>query len=328
MTKRQTSLLALAALLLLPALPARAQSDRGWLARATAREYREQARFPESSHPLQAGDRDPVKEKRTPTKQSHRGPDGSGPALTVWADKVGFEHPKPIDLFAQIEGGVALQITGEVIDAAGNVIAFATYADDGRGADRKEGDGIWSARVTMPAGQEPDVAASYMVRVRARLLDGDVREAAGGFLYGNPAAHLTGRYRDELRDGNLIVSAEVDVTRPGRFHLAATLTSAKGEPVATAQTAVALEPGRSWIDLSFYGLIFHDRQVAGPYRVASVALATTTSMPNALNDLVENAHVTRAWRIDQMTAAPFADAKLLDAAGRLEADAARAQRQP
>jgi hypothetical protein len=61
--------------------------------------------------------------------------------------------------------------------------------------------------------------------------------------------------------------------------------------------------------------------VAGPYRLGTVALATTGGMPNALNDLVENAHVTRAWRLDQMTPKPFGNPNLLDAAARLEAAA-------
>lgn len=170
----------------------------------------------------------------------------------------------------------------------------------------------------MPEGLQPELAASYMVKVRSRLLDGDVRESVGGFLYSNPAAHLTGRYRDELRDGSLVIAAEVDVARAGRFHLAGTLYSLAGEPVGTAQSAAGLEPGRQWIELSFYGLMFHDREVAGPYRLGTVALATTGGMPNALNDLVENAHVTRAWKLEQMTEKPFGNQRLLEAASRLE----------
>ena len=51
------------------ALPAVAQ-EKGWLARETAREYREQARFPESSRALKPGEADPVREKRTATEQT------------------------------------------------------------------------------------------------------------------------------------------------------------------------------------------------------------------------------------------------------------------
>jgi hypothetical protein len=279
----------------LAAVPVAAQ-EKGWLARETAREYREQARFPESSRALKPGDADPVREKRTATEQTQRGPEDRGPALSVRAESVSFEVGKPIRLYATVDNGIALEVTGEIVGAAGDLVASYAYSDDGRGIDKKAGDGIWSARV----------------------LDGDIRESVGGFLYSNPAAHLTGRYRDQLRDGSLAVAAEVDVTRAGRFHLAATLYSMAGEPVGTAQAAAELEPGRRWIELSFYGLMFHDRKVAGPFRLGTVSLATTGGMPNALNDLVENAWVTRAWKLEQMTTRPFGNPRLLEAASRLE----------
>src|SRR5215213_4373827 len=315
---RKTFGIVMIALAAIPAVAQQMGQEKGWLARETAREYREQARFPESSHALKPGDADPVREKRTATAQTQRGPEDRGPALSVRAESVSFEVGRPIRLFATVEQGIALEVTGEIVGAAGDLVATFAYADDGKGIDKKAGDGTWSARVKMPAGLEPELAASYMVKVRSRLLDGDVRESVGGFLYSNPAAHLTGRYRDELRDGSLVVSAEVDVTRSGRFHLAATLYSMAGEPVGTAQAATELEPGRRWIELSFYGLMFHDRQAAGPFRLGTVSLATTGGMPNALNDLVENAHVTRAWKLEQMTTQPFGNQRLLEAAARLE----------
>ena len=129
--------------------------------------------------------------------------------------------------------------------------------------------------------------------------------------------------RDRVRDGNLVLSAQVRVARAGRFHLAGTLHTRDGEPVGTAQAAVELEPGRHWIDLSFYGLIFHDRQVAGPYRLGSLALSTTHSMPNALNDLVTDAYVTRSLPAKRLTREPFGHSGLLEAARRLAIEAER-----
>lgn len=297
-------------------------------ARATAEEYRDLARYPESSRALKKGDVDPVKAKRLATRQSMRGPGGALPSLAVWASAVAYQHPEPVDLFAQLEAAPAAGVTvselaGEISNAAGDLITAFSYRDDGRGADLRAGDGVYSARVALPAGTEPDFADSFQVTATARLADGDLRQAVGGFVYGKPAAKLTGRYRDELRDGNVVISAEVEVTEPGRFHLAGTVHSLAGEPIGTAQSAVELTPGRHWIDLAFYGLMFHDRQVAGPFRLGSLALATTTRMPNALNDLVENVHVTRAYRLAKLNAKAFGDARLTDAAGRLEAEARR-----
>lgn len=300
----------------------------GQLALETARAYREQARYPESSRVLQAGEADPVRVKRTPTKQSRRGPEGAGPELSVWASAVSVEVGKPIDLFAELLADkpvLPLEVNGEIAGPDGEIVANVAYRDDGRTPDRRAGDGIWSARLVLPAGLEPEGAAPYMVRATARLLDGDLRQAAGGFLYSNPSARLTGRYRDAVRNGNLVIAAEVEVKAAGRFHLSATLYSMAGEPIGTAQAAANLEPGRRWIRLSFYGLMFHDRKVAGPYRLGTLALSTSSRMPNALNDLVENAHVTRAYKLGAMTAAPFAEPKLLESADRLEAEAMRSQ---
>jgi hypothetical protein len=318
------------ALLTLAGLPAGAQQlpKPGQLALETARAYREQARYPESSRVLKVGEADPVRMKRTPTKQSRRGPEGAGPELAVWASAVSVEVGKPIDLFAELLAErpvLPLEVSGEVAGSAGEIVANVVYRDDGRTPDRRAGDGIWSARLMMPAGLEPEGAEPYMVRATARLFDGDVRQSAGGFLYSNPSARLTGRYRDAVRNGNLVVSAEVEVKESGRFHLSGTLYSMAGEPIGTAQAAANLEPGRQWIRLSFYGLMFHDRKVVGPYRLGTLALSTSSRMPNALNDLVENAHVTRAYNLGVMTAAPFAEPKLLDSADRLEAEAVRSQ---
>ncbi len=311
------------------AVPAMAQIEAGKLARETAKEYRELARYPESSRVVNKGEADPVREKRQPTRQTRRGSDANDPTLAVWASKVSYEKGQAIDLYASLEDrgkaiSAATVITGEIEDSEGRILAQVTYQDNGKDADLRAGDGVYSARLipsTLIA------TASYMVRVQTRLADGDPLSAAGGFLYSDPSAHLTGRYRDVLRDGNLVIAAEVEVTERGRFHLAGTLYSMAGEPIGYAQAAAELEPGRQWIELSYYGLLFHDRQAAGPYRLGTLALATTGRMPNALNDLVENAHVTRAYRVQQMRNVSFERPQLLDAAKRLEVDAERAERE-
>jgi len=312
------------------AVPAAAQIVPGQLARETAKQYREMARYPESSYALKAGEVDPIRAKRLPTRQTRRGPDDAEPALSVWAAKVSFEKGQPVDLFATLETAgkavAAAEVRGEIVDVAGNVLDQVTYRDDGQAPDQRAGDGVYSARLETPGLDSPP-GANYLVRVRARLLSGDLREAAGGFLYSDPAAHLTGRYRDFLRDGDLHIAAEVEVAEGGRFHLAGTLYSAAGEPLGVAQAAAQLEPGRRWIELAFYGLMFHDRQAAGPYRLGTLALSTTLRMPNALNDLAESVHLTRPYRVEQMRDASFERPQLLESAQRLEKEAERAERE-
>ncbi len=248
---KKTTIAIAMTLLAVPVIPASAQIEAGKLARETAKQYREQARYPESSHAINQGEADSLREKRLPTRQTRRGSDPNDPTLAVWASKVSYEKGQAIDLFASLEDrgkavASASEISGEIEDGAGRILAQVKYRDDGQGADVRAGDGVYSARLIPSA---LTATASYMVRVQTRLADGDPLAAAGGFLYSEPFAHLTGRYRDSLRDGNLILSAEVEVTESGRFHLAGTLYSKAGEPIGYAQAAAELEPGRRWIEL-------------------------------------------------------------------------------
>lgn len=313
--------LALAALA--TALPAAAESTAERFARETARVYREQARYPEHSWVLAAGQEDPVRAKRTPNGVTARGQDGLT-ALSVWPAEVSFEAPGHVDLYASLARGArtlrAERVTGEVWDGNGNLVDKIVYTDDGQGADRTAGDRVYSARVSgLPT---PNLAATYMVRVEAAA-GSDVVHAVDGFLYSRPWARLTGAYRDRPDAGNVVVSVEVEVERAGRFHLAGTLASLAGEPLGVAQNGVQLGAGRHWIDLSFYGLMFHDRGAAGPYRLASLALTTTGEMPNAMSALARDLHVTRAYNLAELRSTSFERADLLEAAARSEAEFAQ-----
>jgi hypothetical protein len=316
--------LLLMSLALAVAAPAGAQEAAARFLSEAARAYRDASRYPDSSWALRADQADPVREKRTPSVVTAGGQDGA-PEIAVWSGEVSYEAPGDVDLFASLaQGGRKLRaerVTAEVLDAAGNTVDKLVYRDDGVGADRAAGDGVYSARVSgLP---QPELAAAYLVRVEAARAGGETLHAAGGFLHSRPWARLTGAYRDSLRDGNVVVAAQLEVTRAGRFHLAGTLATADGRALGTAQNALELTPGRHWVELSFYGLMFHDRGAAGPYRLASLALATTGGMPNALSRLVEDAHLTRAYALAELRATPFERADVADAAARLEAEAVR-----
>jgi hypothetical protein len=96
---------------------------KGWLTRATAQDYRERARYPESSRALMAGEKDPVREKRAATRQTSHGPndpEGKGAALSVWAGSVSYEVGRPITLFATVEAGLALEVSADVMGETGD----------------------------------------------------------------------------------------------------------------------------------------------------------------------------------------------------------------
>ncbi len=280
-----------------------------------AADYRRRARFPPSSAPLAPGDADPIVRDREISPVTAKGPNGDEPTLVVYPTQMSFESPGPVVLQAYLAVGSrrvpAREIRGTLLTEAQEPVGEFDYLDDGSG--------LGTATLTLPEEAAPRLSASYLVKVRAVTRGGEERLAATSFQYARPHAQLTGAYRDAVVDGSLVVGAEVEVREAGRFHLEATLYAADGgEKLVWAQTATQLEPGRHWLDLSFYGLALRERGVDGPYLVRYLALSTATEMPNAKNTLVENAHRTGAWRAAAFTDRPFGDPDLLEAADRLE----------
>jgi hypothetical protein len=246
--------------------------------------------------------------------------------LEVFPQQVGFESPEPVVLHAVLSVGGrpvrAREIRATVLTEQQESVATLEYNDDGVGGDAEAGDRLYTAVFTPPPQPIEALAVSYLVTVAARTTDDDERLAATSFVYSTPHAHLTGNFRDAGVDGSLAVDAEVEVLRPGRFHLEGTLYSGDGsQPLAWSQTAAELGPGRHWLSLSYYGLILSEKAVDGPYLLRWIALSTTTAMPNAKNRLLENAWVTRAYGASSFTDRPFGDPALLDAAERIERDA-------
>lgn len=331
--------LVFAALAALLAPAAHAADARTGFTLDAVNDLRERARFPEWSQPVLPGAVDPLLAKRAPTRQSLAGPQGAAPTLSVWASTISARAGDSVDLFAQLSGmspdttrlvdilransqKLSAGVTAQIVNEAGAALGELAYADDGRGADAVAGDGIYSARWQLPARNAPALgtADSLMVKVRATLANGDVRNAVGGVQYSNPGALLTGRFRDAIKNGNLVLQAEADVLTAGRYHLTGVLANLAGAPVASAQAAQTFAaPGKYWMDLSYYGLIFQDRGAFGQLRVASASLTSTNGMPNALGPVLQNAHLTQALNPALLTKLPFNNPEMMDSARRLEA---------
>lgn len=329
-------------LALLPVL-AQAQTAVQPLGLSAARDYAQQARYPDWSQALEVGAVDPLLDARLPTRQSRLGPNGAGPRLTVWASTISALPGDTVTLYASLantssaargllEGMPAASsavtgaaVSGTLVAQQLGPLATVSYRDDGVAPDALAGDGIYTSRYSLPTAKTPALgsADSVMVTVDAILANDELRRAAGGFQFSNPAARLTGRYTDAIKNGNLVIAAEVEVLAPGRVHLSGTLADALNQPFATAQAARVLTPGKQWLELSFYGLAFHDRQISGAVKLASVALSSTGGMPNALGPVIADAHVTKAYALPQFTSASFNHPDLLENARRLQLDATK-----
>lgn len=311
------------------------------LAAQTAADYRQLARYPEWASPLPAGAASPLAAEREPAVLSRPGPGGANPALSVWASDVRYEAGDQVTLYARLadrplrdadiltapapraEG--PWSVAAELKTAAGDMLGRLTLNDAGEGADRFASDGVYTGSYRLSPEQQPPLGQALPVgfQVTATNEAQESRSALGGFQYSHPAAALTGRYRDALVDGNLVISAEVLAHAPGRVHLAGVISSLAGQPLALAQAATILKEGLQWVELGVYGLILREAGAAGPYRLSEVSLTTTQGMPNALGPIEQDAYLTGSYRPAAFTDKVFARPDLLEAAARLQPETVR-----
>ena len=322
---------ALAAFLVAPALSAQTAHELpradaeilpGAVQLHSAKEYRKAARYPSHNQLVAVGAVDPVHDKGIAHKMFLRA-EQDGPEVAVWTAKPAYRANEGIPFFAEAKGQKLVSVSGDIVNQNGEQVGYLSFLEGASGLEKAPA--AWSANAVLNKSlPTPELAEAYLVKLQAVLEDGTTLYGSTGFLVSNPWAELTGEYRDQIVDGNLVVSAQVEVTREGRFHLAGSL-AAGNEPFATSQTAVVLEPGLHWIDLDFYGLMFHDRQAKGALRLAVLQLRTTGGMPNALNDLVENVHVIKPLKSQALTRQAVYDRDLMDLADQLEGEAMEAR---
>ena len=183
----------------------------------------------------------------------------------------------------------------------GTSLTELRFHDDGKNGDAEAGDFFFTAQYEPEPETALDLAGELTLIVTAKTLNGQERSATTTFLYSAPAARLTGNYKDELVDGHLRISAEVDVDETGTFDLEATVADIKAQFIAWAHNTVQLEPGVQWIPLTYSGKIFRDHKVDGPYQVWSLALSTISREPPERNDVVANALRTKPYTVDQFS---------------------------
>lgn len=294
-------------------------------AKETAAELRQKARFPPTSRRIEDNldpiiQTRPVKERLSPPGQ------GRKPTLVVFASSYSYEAPSPIILFAKFireypadwSMRTDAEVAGELKNAADEVVAQFDLRDDGNERDIEAGDGVFTAQITPAAEDTERWKGLIRVEVYGQTADGDRRSAKTHFYYGAPSAKLTGNYRDQLVDGHLQLQAEIDVKESAEYRLDATLSGSQGL-LAWAENTVQLEPGITWMPLTFWGLALREAKEPGPYRLSSIALANVSDNPPQLNDATSTNYQTAAYRAQDFSDKSFDDPQLLDKAARLEA---------
>ncbi|PCK09228.1 MAG: hypothetical protein COA42_05060 [Alteromonadaceae bacterium] len=82
-------------------------------------------------------------------------------------------------------------------------------------------------------------------------------------------AGFSGNYREEIKDGSLVIYAEIDIDKPGNYKFKANLKN-DSSYISVASHQAKYEPGTHQIPFLFYGKIFHDKQADGPYTLTGV----------------------------------------------------------
>ncbi|MEO6029426.1 MAG: hypothetical protein ABIR79_21380 [Candidatus Binatia bacterium] len=292
---------------------------------AAAESLRQRARFPPTSRRIE-DNMDPIVATRAVKERMSPPGQGRAPTLVVFASSVSYEAPNPIILFARFirewpddfAPRTDAELAGDLVNAAGQVVAEVDLLDDGQERDIEAGDGIFTARLTPAANELARWNGLIRVRVYGETGDGERRSAKTRFYYGAPGAKLTGNYQDQLMDGHLQILAEVDVKTLGEYRIDATVSGSQGL-LAFAQSTVALEPGIVWMPITFWGLTLREAHEPGPYRLSSIALANVTLKPPQLNDAISTSYETEAYDPKAFNSQPYNDPKLLQRADRIDA---------
>lgn len=243
-----------------------------------------QTRYPPLSRPLEADQLDLLE-----PNARHEGPI----AIT---DPKGNRRPDPGDVYHALFTGDRYAILGDETLAvtfkvwkgddeqglpvkldAMTAVAFGTFGEEDLGpvpiAPVKGPAGTVYQATVAPARMGATRVGDYRLDLYFQTPDGEDLAGHLDFFY-TPAAAIparfTGRFREELRSGSLVISAEVAVTTAGTYDINANLFDERGAPVASSRFLDALEAKKQWVDLMFYGLIFRDKHASGAFALRTL----------------------------------------------------------
>jgi len=115
-------------------------------------------------------------------------------------------------------------------------------ADDGAGEDEARDDHRYTA--TFQPSEQDRLVGRVLAEGIVETAQSGVRRIPQWLIYTQgPRAKMTGRWRDERRDGHLFVEGEIDVADEGLFTLIGQIVGPAREPLAFVRTMERLGPG-------------------------------------------------------------------------------------
>lgn len=297
----------------------RTAADRADFYLRQAEQYREQARYPKSNLALFTGQTDPIDNDNGEVIREKTAAIDERVALILKGPAAHATYPDPIRLeaFILVDGRpTAASLHGNLVKGPPNPFpdrVQLTFVDDGTAGDAVAGDLVytWSVQPTdaADAARWAGFHNAYVTGAPSDDPRAVVHSDVGWHYSGLAGAVLTGRFRDSIVGGHLVIEAEIAVDRPGRYHLQMSLHGPDEQPLAWAQNEVTAdyERGRHWAPLRVWGLVLRDAQIDGPYTVARAWLRDVSIMPGSVCSLLENAHRTVAYRWSDFSEESFDD---------------------
>jgi hypothetical protein len=171
---------------------------------------------------------------------------------------------------------LSTEIVGVAIWAAGggphDASSLFHFVDDGTGGDVRASDGVSTA--TVDAGTlrawAPEGGA-LRVSVRVRVGEREPLDLSADFLVaGDRGARFDGSVSERLVGGSVVYSVGLDVRRPGTYYVSGLVFDASEQPVGYATWQKPLSAGRATAELTFVGLLFHDKNAKAPFVLRTV----------------------------------------------------------
>lgn len=281
------------------------------------------ARFPPTSRPLDPGQVDLLRpharhEGPVPTRTPARGeqPDPENTYVVLFtADR--YFVTGDDDVVATLKvwkgttpgPGVAVSDLGATLVAIGDA-GEEEIASPAFEAVREDGGVAYRASFDPTPGKG---AAAGTYRLRAAFTAPDGTQATGEIdFFVTPRervpARFTGRFRERLEDGSLVIAAQVDVATAGRYEIEANLFDARDQPIASALFSGELAAGKQDVDLLFFGLIFHERQASGRFTLRDLRgyrFSPGESPDRAMMASYAGEHRTASYALDAFSSAEW-----------------------
>jgi hypothetical protein len=245
-----------------------------------------------------------------PPRPLHNSQTGDTPAhlLEIWPAKLVFNADEPVVVHARLtDSGRAVR--------AGSLTGFTdsqpslmrpeihfTFRDDGVEGDAAAGDLTYTALIVINTAELKKNPGAWGFRVRAQLGKENI-ETMNTFMVWPTDVVLTGKYRDTIEDGSLVIYAGVSAKDKAAAQVRAELHGPKGEDIGFAWANQDVPRGESEMRLVFYGKVIADSNINGPYRLEHVVLGVPAHRligPVA----TEVAHLTQPYQANQFRRDP------------------------